>query len=97
MANQLIAACFILILSLFTTIITMTVLVQVNDTFKYKLDAIDIDFGTPTYTHQQDALNNIYKWTYSFPLFFMYVLVFWLFKVAIFEHKYTKENNQYEF
>ncbi len=97
MGNQFIAAIFILILSLFATIVTMTLIGEVTDRFKYKMDTLDLDYGTARYTHWQDALNNIYKWTYSFPLFFMYVMVFWLFKVAIFEHKYTKGNQNFEF
>ena len=95
MANQVVAAVFIVLMSLFATTLTMFFMGEVVDRFVEATNKIDINYGDAIYTHQANAVSNIFKWIFSIPVFLTYVWIVWMFKVAIFDHKYTKEDEQF--
>jgi uncharacterized protein YqhQ len=96
-ANQIVAAVFIVLMSLFATTLTMFFMGEVVDRFVEATNKIDIDYGDARFTHQASAVNNIFKWIFSIPVFLTYVWIVWMFKVAIFDHNYTKEDQQFEY
>ena len=98
MPNKVVAAVFIGFISIFATMFTMFFMGEVVDRFQEGTSNIDIDYGDARFTHQASAVNNIFKWIFSIPVFFSYVIIFWMFKVSIFDHNYSKgENEQFAF
>jgi len=95
MSNQVVAAVFICLMSLFATMFTLFFVGEVVDRFQDSTSKINIDYGDVRYPQMASAVNNMFKWIFSIPVFLTYIWILWMFKVAIFDHKYTREDEQF--
>ncbi len=92
--NQMVAAVFICFISIFATMLTVFFVGEVVDRFQDKASQISIDYGDVKYPHMASAVNNVFKWVFSIPVFFCWVWIVWMFKVSIFDHEYTKREDE---
>jgi len=96
MENRVVGAVLVCMISIFATMFTLFFVGEVIDRFQDSVSNINIDYGDVKFPRMALAINNTFNYIFSIPLFMVYVWIFWMFKVVIFDHKYSKEE-RYEY
>lgn len=77
------------ILSLTTVLFVVSPFV---DRFQGRINSIDVTWeGEATFPTVASTGNDMFTWFYSIPVFFMYFFILWMFKVVIWKHLYSRE------
>lgn len=62
------------------------------DDFEYRFSLMDNGWEGPVvFVSFQETTNTLFEWSFAIPIFFAYVYIFWMFKVVIAKHLYSRE------